>query len=41
MSLIFLDTSALLKLYLPEIGSSWLRSFMTGQQISISEAIEV
>ena len=37
MSLLFLDTSALLKLYLPEIGSSWLRSFITGHNLVISE----
>lgn len=37
MSLLFLDTSALLKLYLPEIGSGWIKSFIAGQQIAISE----
>lgn len=36
MSLLFLDTSGLLKLYLPEIGSSWLKSFITGHNIVIS-----
>jgi len=37
MSLIFLDTSALIKLHLLEVGSSWLKSFIAGNQISISE----
>jgi len=37
VSLIFLDTSALLKLYLPEIGSGWLKTFITGNNLAISE----
>src|SRR5690242_15948762 len=37
MSLLFLDTSALIKIYLPEVGSTWLRNFVTGEQIVISE----
>src|SRR5437764_637569 len=37
MSLLFLDTSALLKLYLPEIGSGWLSIFITGHNLAISE----
>lgn len=37
MSLLFLDTSALLKLYLPETGSSWLSSYIPGHNIVISE----
>ncbi|NWJ97026.1 MAG: type II toxin-antitoxin system VapC family toxin [Chloroflexi bacterium] len=36
-SLLFLDTSALIKLHLLEVGSSWLKSFIAGNQISISE----
>jgi hypothetical protein len=34
---IFLDSNALLKLYLPELGAGWLRNFVTNQQICISE----
>ncbi len=37
MSIVFLDSNALLKLYLSEIGASWLRNFVIGQQITISE----
>jgi predicted nucleic acid-binding protein len=37
MSLLFLDTSAIIKLYLIEVGSNWLKSFIAGNQISISE----
>ncbi len=32
MSLLFLDTSALLKLYITEIGSNWIKNFVTGHQ---------
>jgi predicted nucleic acid-binding protein len=37
MDFVFLDTSGVLKLYLPELGSSWLRNFVIGKQIVISE----
>ncbi len=37
MSVLFLDTSALLKLYLPETGSSWLKTFIMGHNLVISE----
>jgi uncharacterized protein len=37
MALVFLDTSALVKLYLPEIGATWLRNFVTNKDIVISE----
>ncbi len=39
MSLLFLDTNALLKLYLPEIGSNWVRNAIVGNQVSISELV--
>ncbi len=37
MSLLFLDTSALVKVYLPEIGSTWVSNFILDQQIVVSE----
>ena len=37
MSYIFLDTNALIKLYIPEKGSTWLKSFIVGKTICISE----
>lgn len=37
MPVAFLDTNALLKLYVPEIGSNWLQNFVGSQQIAISE----
>lgn len=37
MAVLFLDSSALLKLYLSEKGATWLKSFVSGQQIVISE----
>lgn len=37
MSVVFLDTNALVKLYRVETGSTWLRNFVSGQQIVISE----
>jgi predicted nucleic acid-binding protein len=37
MPYVFLDTSALMKLYLPEIGSVWLRNYIIGNQVVISE----
>lgn len=39
MGLVFLDTSALIKLYLPEIGSSWLQQLVSGNQVVISELV--
>jgi predicted nucleic acid-binding protein len=35
----FVDTSALLKLYLSELGSGWLQNFIVNQQIVASELI--
>lgn len=37
MSVLFLDSNALLKLYLPEVGANWLRAYVVDQQITISE----
>jgi len=37
VSLLFLDTSALMKLYLPELGTSWIRNFVIGQSPILSE----
>lgn len=37
MPYVFLDTSALIKLYLTEIGSAWLQNYTAGNQIVISE----
>lgn len=37
MAIVFLDSNALLKLYLLETGAGWLKSFVSGQQITISE----
>ncbi len=37
MPYVFLDTSALIKLYLAEVGSSWLQNYIAGKQIVISE----
>ncbi len=37
MTITFLDTNALLKLYLTEKGTPWLKGFVSGQQITISE----
>lgn len=37
MDVAFLDTAALLKLYLPEIGSSWLSNYIRNKQVVISE----
>lgn len=37
MSLVFLDTSALIKLYIAEIGSNWLKTFVQNNQVGISE----
>lgn len=33
----FLDTSAFMKLYIAEIGSAWLKTFLVGKQPVISE----
>jgi predicted nucleic acid-binding protein len=38
-SLVFADTSALLKLYLPEIGSKWFQNFIVGKQLVVSELV--
>jgi predicted nucleic acid-binding protein len=35
----FLDSSAVAKLFLPEIGSQWLRRFVRDKQIAISELV--
>lgn len=37
MALVFLETSAFLKLYLVEKGSSWLKSFISGNQVVLSQ----
>ncbi len=37
MPVIFLDTSAFLKLYVAEVGSTWLKNYVTGKQLVISE----
>jgi len=37
MEAIFLDTSALIKLYRQEMGSTWLRSFVIKKHVVISE----
>jgi predicted nucleic acid-binding protein len=37
MEHLFLDTNSLLKLYLMEKGSNWLRNFIIGKQIVIAE----
>jgi predicted nucleic acid-binding protein len=37
MSLAFLDTSALMKLYIAEIGSNWLKTFVQQNRVGISE----
>lgn len=37
MDVVFLDTNALIKLYVPEKGSSWLKLFTSSRQIVISE----
>jgi predicted nucleic acid-binding protein len=37
MDIAFLDTNALMKLYIPEKGSNWLQSFTSTRQINVSE----
>jgi predicted nucleic acid-binding protein len=37
MALIFLDTNALLKLYLSEVGSTWLENYVAPHSVVISE----
>jgi predicted nucleic acid-binding protein len=37
MEFAFLDTNSLIKLYIQEIGSSWLGNFIIGKQVVISE----
>ena len=39
MSILFLDTSVALKLYLREVGSSWLQTRIQGNQIAVSELV--
>jgi predicted nucleic acid-binding protein len=39
MTIAFLDTSAFLKLYLAEKGSTWLKTFVTYKQIVISQLV--
>jgi predicted nucleic acid-binding protein len=39
MDKLFLDTSAFLKLYLAEKGSTWLTNFVTNKDVSISELV--
>jgi predicted nucleic acid-binding protein len=39
MDYVFLDTSALLKLYFSELGSAWLKTFIVGKQVSASELV--
>jgi predicted nucleic acid-binding protein len=37
VAILFLDTSAFLKLYVAEKGSNWLKTFASGNQLVISE----
>lgn len=39
MEIAFLDTSALLKLFFTEIGSSWLVNFVKTRQVAVSELV--
>ena len=39
MNYLYLDTNALIKLYRSEKGSSWLRSFIVGKKIIVSELV--
>ncbi len=39
MDYIFLDTNAFMKLYLNEKGSNWLRTFVVGKQIFVSQLV--
>lgn len=39
MHILFFDTSAFLKLYRTEIGSSWIRTFVVGKQVVFSQLI--
>jgi predicted nucleic acid-binding protein len=39
MEVAFLDTSALLKLFFTEIGSTWLANFVKTRQIAVSELV--
>jgi uncharacterized protein len=41
MDVLYLDTSAFLKLYIAEIGSKWIRNLILGRQVCISELIVV
>lgn len=37
MAFLFLDTNAFLKLFLNEIGSTWIRNFIVNNQVIVSE----
>lgn len=37
MHKVFLDTNALIKLFVPEVGSSWLTNYVADKEIIISE----
>jgi uncharacterized protein len=39
MDKLALDTSAFVKLYLPETGSAWLRNFILGKEVIISQLV--
>lgn len=39
MAIVYLDTSAFLKLYIPERGSSWLQNFTLNKEIVISQLV--
>lgn len=41
MTTIYLDTSAFLKLYLTESGSTWLKNYIIGKQVYISKLVLV
>lgn len=41
IELVYLDTSACMKLYLNEIGSSWLQSYILGKQVCLSQLVVV
>jgi predicted nucleic acid-binding protein len=39
MEIVFLDTNAVVKLYIKEIGSTWIRAFVKGKAVYISEIV--
>lgn len=41
MDYLFLDTSAFLKLYLNEAGSNWLKAFVIGKKVGVSQLVFV